>query len=320
MTFVKPLHPRARRPRPRTLYPWDDEVEVYDMRDSIRRFTSMLLSAKTYSLRNISFSLITQCLPGEWEDSQLLNFYEVISEPLRMLNGLNSASLLPLLHAKDTLRINSTQYIPDLILSYDYHLSHNHTPRSRLLAIAREHPSQSPAIEKFFWLPSPGTDNRHQRPSYGTHTGTLLEARLHLNNDFTSLQLSFEQALTSPRCAVPSLNDLPAHREFHAFDSVFNTVCFYYPSKLPSGKDCYLHRARVAREKGDSQTIFELKEQLRRQMDRTLEGERTELALKRKGITTVFRGFDMQTVEEGRSLQMLREESRRRTHRDISEP
>jgi hypothetical protein len=296
MALVKPLHPRARRPRPRFPHAWDDEVEIYDLRDSIRRFTSMLVAPdRPYSLRNISFCLITQCLSNEWKDEELLDFYATISEPFGLLSGLNCATLLPLLHSRDTLRINATQYIPDMIRPYRNELeTFGNSYRASMFNFPVEDLPLLPS-DKVFWLPNPNAAATMARvPPHQHHhvtPGTLLEARLHLNPKFGTLQRSFSEALTRPFIVIEPLDEVPAYRAYRAFDNLYIKVNQHYAAKLPLGRKCYLHRARVAREKGNTETILLLMEELKKMTDKWLTKEDEALEQKNNDISSAFDGF-----------------------------
>jgi hypothetical protein len=258
---------------------WSDEVEVYDLRDSIRYFTSMLLGAKTYALRCISLFCITQCLPGEWDDSQLLTFYHLISGPLRMLNNLKSASMEPLLHTESIAfersqqidrpdisdgrllshedpPTNLTQYIPDVI-----------QPWTGLPTSSSGESSLPPhSTGRHFVLPIPASTGQPEDPLEEDRIEIVLEARLHLNDAFTTLQSRFKAALTSPLCPVLSQNSIWAKRLFYAFqNSYYEVSSAISPESLPIGRQCYLHQARMARERANWLAIIHLHQRMKKE-------------------------------------------------------
>jgi hypothetical protein len=279
------------------------------MRDSIRHFTSILLGAKTNHLRNISFFLVTQCMSDIWDEFQLLNFYDVISGPLRLLNGLNRVLFLPLLDAAldksddiyGPLRrengemmswqihpFNLRKSIPAMILPLETHPT-RHSHRSRNF--------RSRATGRCFILPISARTGPARYSSDHLSAGIVLEARLDFNDDFTILQSELEAALTSPRGACPSgpsPNDLPAGELYNIFQYSFHEFCYWHIADiLPRGEHCYLHQARVARDKNDWLKIVELHRQLK-SVDSQLWGPQlAAMEAVQNGIKAMCEAYDM---------------------------
>ncbi|KAF2430080.1 hypothetical protein EJ08DRAFT_734357 [Tothia fuscella] len=308
MTMVKPssrLHRRHNRTRPN----WDEEVEAYDMRDSVKCFVKMLQTSK--ALQTFSLVFCTQNQLDVWDDDRQLEFLKFIADPFEHLRSIPSVIIHPIYHSTDHQRMNVTQYILD-------NLSPSLPP-----------PPPQPILNIPGWLPPPppplplnglagfvsvapaslpipgpnfgieGHDGIHWTLSNsldafgGRAPVTAVSKRLHDNDSFLAYKSHWEGTISSKTAPPLQAEFKPASKAYKAFQHAYLKVDRHYLSKLPKGKEWMLHRARVAREKCDINAIRVLHMELAAKVDEYLADEKKkfeektqvlERRLKRCGI------------------------------------
>ncbi|KAJ4988952.1 hypothetical protein SVAN01_05576 [Stagonosporopsis vannaccii] len=217
--------------------PYDDEVELYDMRDYVAIVVSGVLS-KARDLRNLLVSV-------ETKDPSIVPRY--ILEDARML-------IVPF----ERLR---------------------RVKKPRFLGVFRD-------INCY-----PTHIHRHRRQSL--HTAPLC-ARINLRPvplltpdmpDFASFVQDWESTLAT-KAAATILPASPMTQLFVEFKALHGTLVQLMPNAVRLGRQCFLHRARVAREKEDIEGFRAVERELmacwRHQLQlRELEKQEVERALKR---------------------------------------
>jgi hypothetical protein len=283
MSLIKPTVRGNRRSRVRS--PWDDEVEVYDLRDSVLTTVQMLQQTQS-PLRSLSILLCTQNQAGKWEEEEQFSFLELITEPFRELRNIPIVTLENIYYCRDPLRMNVTQYIMDKL-----------SPQVDATATMTNAGPDAKSIENAtavfsktdFWL-----SNSYHCNSGGTHPAPpllqmtkLLNSNLEFQTYKSKLESTIATSLPSP---IPASME-SARRAFAAFRQAYNSVDSYYFTRLPKGREWLLHQARVAREKGDLKKIFECGIKLEGLVEGFVEEDRVGFERKKVGLERAVEGF-----------------------------
>jgi hypothetical protein len=291
MTMVKPSTRLNRRHRTRTS--WDEEVEVYDLRDSVQCFYHMLQSRNT--LHSLSVVFCTQNQLDDWDDDQQFEYLKLAMDPMRGLRNILQVDLKCIYQCTDQLRMNTTQYILD-------HLC----PRQRFTPPPP--PGGTPTETT-----TPTTPNENEFSltncfdTYGMVTAQtpLLDVsrRLHDHAGFLSFKAGWESEIRSSAPSPPLQR--AARSAFKSFRAVYNTVDGHYFTRLPKGNKWMLHQARVAREKGDIQAIRDLRVELESKVQEYIEMDRQSFQRKEACLAAGFKKYDDQFAkgDDGSSSQ-----------------
>jgi hypothetical protein len=287
ITMIKPSTRLNRRGRSR--YNWDEEVEIYDLRDSVQCLLHMLQSRN--SLHHLSIVFCTQNQLDDWDDDRQLGFLKTVMDPLRGLRNILHVDMKCIYQCTDNLRMNTTQYILD-------HLG----PRRRILTPIAMGGSPSRAT-----IMTPNSNEfslSNCFDTYGTltsHTPMLdVTKRLHDHAGFLSFKEAWETEIKSSSTPPPSQR--AAKSAFKAFRATYNTVDNHYFTRLPKGKEWMLHQARVAREKGDIQAIHDLRVELESKVQEYIELDRQTLKRKEASLTAGFQTYDERLTREDAAL------------------
>lgn len=282
MSLIKPVVRGNRRSRVRS--PWDDEVEVYDLRDSVLTTVQMLQQQQS-PLRSLSILLTTQNQAGTWEEEEQLSFLELITEPFKQLRNIPAIKLENIYYCRDPLRMNVTQYILDKL-----------SPAVDAVATMAKAAPNATSIENAgpvwsstdFWL-----SNSYQCSSSAPHPPPLLSLSKILSKDdkFAAWKKDLEDVIMTKTTAEVSPQCESARRAFAAFRQVYTSVDSYYFSRLPKGRDWLLHQARVAREKGDLKAIHACGVKLERLVDGFVEADKEAFERKKATLGRAVKGF-----------------------------
>jgi hypothetical protein len=284
MTMIKPNARLNRRHRTRTS--WDEEVEVYDLRDSVQCFYHMLQTRN--SLHSLSIVFCTQNQLDEWDDDQQFEYLKLVMDPLRGLRNILQVDLKCIYQCTDQLRMNTTQYILDQL-----------GPRQR--STPPPPPGEVPSEP---YTPDIPNENEFSLTNcfdtYGMMTAQtpLLDVsrRLYDHAGFLSYKTGWEAEMRSS--APPPPPQRAANSAFKAFRAVYNTVDGHYFTRLPKGNKWMLHQARVAREKGDIPAIRDLRVELESKVQEYIELDRQSLQRKEASLAAGFRKYDDQFAKE----------------------
>jgi hypothetical protein len=277
ITMIKPKTRFNRRGRSR--YNWDEEVEVYDLRDSVQCLLHILQNKN--SLHHLSIAFCTQNQFDDWDDDQQFDFMKTVVDPLRGLRNILQVDLKCIYQCTDNLRMNTTQYILD-----------NLGPRRRPLIpnFTGGNPSQATVT-------SPDENEFSLTNSFDTygfmtpHTPMLdINKRLHDHAGFLSFKAAWEAEIKSSSPPPPSQRT--AKSAFKAFRGTYSTVDNHYFTRLPKGKEWMLHQARVAREKDDIQAIHDLRAELESKVQEYVDQDRQSLKRKEASLTAGFEKYD----------------------------
>ncbi|QDS71021.1 hypothetical protein FKW77_008032 [Venturia effusa] len=283
MSLIKPTVRGNRRSRVRS--PWDDEVEIYDLRDSVLATVQMLQQQQS-PLRSLSIVLTTQNQAGTWEEEEQLAFLKLITEPFKQLRNIPVVVLENIYHCRDTLRMNVTQYILDKLSPVvDANATLSQTgPNSK--SIENAGPVWSLTE---FWL-----SNSYHCNSTASHPPPpLLTICKILTTDekFAAWKRELEETIKTTIPAEPSLEYESASSAFAAFRQVYTSVDSYYFTRLPKGRDWLVHRARVAREKGDLKAIHACGVTLEKLVKTFVEDDSAAFERKKATLGKAVRGF-----------------------------
>lgn len=283
MSLIKPTVRGNRRSRVRS--PWDDEVEVYDLRDSVLTTVQMLQQQQS-PLRSLSILLATQNQAGTWEEEEQLSFLELITEPFKQLRNIPLVALENIYCCRDTLRMNVTQYILDKLC-----------PAVDAVATMLKAAPNAKSIENAgpvlsstdFWL----SNSYHCNSSAPHPTPPLLSMSKLLTTDekFAAWKRDMEEIIMTTTPAEVSPQYESARRAFAAFRQVYTSVDSYYFTRLPKGRDWLLHQARVAREKGDLKAIHACGVKLEKLVEGFVEDDRAAFERKKSTLGRAVRGF-----------------------------
>jgi hypothetical protein len=316
MSLIKPTVRGNRRSRVRS--PWDDEVEVYDLRDSVLTTVQMLQQTQS-PLRSLSILLATQNQAGTWEEEEQLSFLELITEPFRQLRNIPIVTLENIYYCRDLLRMNVTQYILDK-------LSPAIDPAATMMKAGPKAKSMENAEPVFSDTDFRLTNSYHSNSGGPTPPPPLLQMTklLTTNDQFKTWKSELEGIVASNSPAEVTEQCEAARRAFAAFKQVYSSVDNYYFSRLPKGRDWLLHKARVAREKGDLKAIHQCGQTLERLVNELVEEDKAHWERKKTSLQRAVRGFydgewggegqigggwrDFGTEEEGVDEEMYEEE------------
>ncbi|TID26836.1 hypothetical protein E6O75_ATG01329 [Venturia nashicola] len=276
MSLIKPTVRANRRSRARSF--WDDEVEVYDLRDSVLT-TVLMLQQQHSSLRSLSILLATQNQAGIWEEEEQMSFLELITEPFKQLRNIPVVKLENVYYCHDPLRMNVTQYLLDKL-----------SPAVDAAATIAQMTNVKPILWSLtdFWL-----SNSYHCSSIAPHPPPLLPMTriLTTNDKFSAWKKDLEEIIMSRTPAEVSPQRESARRAFAAFHQVYTSVDSYYFTRLPKGRDWLLHQARVAREKGDLKAIHACGVKLEKLEKGFVEDDKADLERKRTTLERAVKGF-----------------------------
>ncbi|KAE9972026.1 hypothetical protein BLS_003947 [Venturia inaequalis] len=281
MSLIKPTVRGNRRSRVRS--PWVEEVEVYDLRDSVLT-TVQMLQQQHSPLRSLSILLTTQNQAGIWEEEEQISFLELITEPFKQLRNIPVVKLENIYYCRDQLRMNVTQYILDkLSPAVDVVATMAQTTNSK--SIENAGPVWSLTD---FWL-----SNSYHCSSSAPHPPPLLSmSRILTTNDkFAAWKKDLEEIIMSRTPAEASPRCESARRAFAAFRQVYTSVDSYYFTRLPKGGDWLLHQARVAREKGDLKAIHACGVKLEKLEKGFVEDDKAAFERKKSTLERAVKGF-----------------------------
>lgn len=283
MSLIKPTIRGNRRARVRS--PWDDEVEVYDLRDSVLTTVQMLQQTQS-PLRSLSILLATQNQAGKWEEEEQFSFLELITEPFRQLRNIPIVTLENIYYCRDPLRMNVTQYILDKL-----------SPAiDNAAALARAGPAAQSTenaglvfSSTDYWL----SNSYHYNSSPPYPPPPLLQMSKILTTDskFKSWKADLEQIIATNSPTSISSEYEATRRAFAAFRQIYSSVDSYYLPRLPKGRDWLLHAARVAREKGDLKAIYLCGQRLEELVKAFVEEDRVHWARKKDTLQRAVSAF-----------------------------
>lgn len=265
MTLVKPSSgPRRHRVR----RSWDEETEIYDLRDSVQSLVHMLRESS--SLRSLSVVLVTQNLTiSPWTDSDQIQNLKIVVEPFQYLRSLSKVKLDYLYKVHSPLRMNTTQYILDnLRKAEDQMLSNNE------FTLYNDYGPMTPE-----GLP-----------------GMPVSKVMATDDDFLQFKSRWESTLQLRGPHV--IPETAAHDVFADFRKAYEVIEGYYPSRLPKGKDMLLHRARVCREKNDVSGIFKLRTEMQDLVSELIKEDRDGISEKENVVKDAFGEFDTETAKD----------------------
>lgn len=242
MTLVKPSV-TARRHRLRR--DWNEEVEIYDLRDSVQGLVYMLQTINT--LHSISLVLVTQNTTSvPWTDAEQFHHLKTIAEPFQYLRGIPKVKLEAVYQVQTSHRLNVTQYILDKISN-----------------TSREGNGLAKPDEYFL---------SNEFAVTGSHPELKVAKILHNESDFQLFRTHWEALirLPGPHITPPST----AHEVFSDFSKAQRIIEGHFMGRLPKGKDWLLHRARVFREKGDVEGIRSLRLELVEKVQQLIKEDR----------------------------------------------
>jgi hypothetical protein len=283
MSLIKPTVRGNRRARIRS--PWDDEVEVYDLRDSVLT-TVQMLQQTTSPLRSLSILLVTQNQAGKWEEEEQYSFLKIITEPFHQLRSIPIVTLKNIFYCRDPLRMNVTQYIPDKLMP----AIDTAATMTKAGQKAKSIENAGPVFSKTdYWL----ANSYHSNSGGPTPPPPLLqmEKLLTANEDFKTWRSELEGIIASDGPAEVTKECEAARRAFAAFRQVYASVDSYYFSRLPKGREWLLHQARVAREKGDLKAIHQCGRNLEKLVKGFVEEDRVHWERKKTGLEKAIREF-----------------------------
>lgn len=281
MSLIKPTVRGNRRSRVRS--PWDDEVEVYDLRDSVLT-TVQMLQQQHSPLRSLSILLATQNQAGIWEEEEQLSFLKLITEPFKQLRNIPVVKLENVYYCRDPLRMNVTQFILDK-LSPAVDAAATMAKTANAKSIENAGPVWSLTD---FWL-----SNSYHCNSSAPHPPPLLSMTkiLTTNDKFAAWKKDLEEIVMSRTPAEVSPQCESARRAFAAFRQVYTHVDSYYFTRLPKGRDWLLHQARVARERGDLKAVHACGVRLEKLEKGFVEDDKAAFERKKTTLERAVKGF-----------------------------
>lgn len=262
---------------------WSEEVEMYDLRDSISAILPYL--ARAQNLHKLTVRVVCARF-DRWSPAKALANFKLITQPLMSLRNITRPFLEPPYKGEPLYTCWGTS--PAKFASRS-------NSNSSITTTSYSAPCDLSPVAVAAPLPPPWTCDL---------TSTLIPAQQHpIHADFLAYKSAFEALTTS---AEPIPPKPPVARMFSAFKRVYlecaslllsSTTTTTNPAEtLPSGAANYLHRARVARENADLDAFVAARNGFVRRWNAHVEQRYRELA-RVNGL--VMDMYDADAVEVG---------------------